>query len=231
MPAFALQDVNGWNFWGGPTYLRGEGYVWCDDHGRIDHIAFERVGDDGFLEQLRWVTSSGDLVLTERRRVRARPADDGWQLDMTTMLTNATGGEVRLGSPATNGRVGAGYGGFFWRLPAAQEPEVRTGEAAGERGVHGSLSEWLAWADRAAGFTLVFARAEGGAPVDPWFVRVGEYRGVGVQVAAREPLTLAAGDGLTRGLRVLLADGVLPQRRVLAWASGTEGDPQAAPGA
>jgi hypothetical protein len=79
--------------------------------------------------------------------------------------------------------------------------------------------------------------------VDPWFVRVGEYPGVGVQVAAREPLTLAARDGLTRGLRVLLADGVLPQRRVLAWASGTDGaddyaddedtdgDPQAAPGA
>jgi hypothetical protein len=221
----ALQDVDGCNFWGGPTYVRGEGYVWRDDHGRIEHTAFDRVDDDGFVEHLRWVTFSGELVLTERRRVRAQPTEDGWQLELRTTLTNAAGGAVRLGSPATNGRVGAGYGGFFWRLPPAQEPAVRTRGAAGEGDVHGSRSQWLAWTDRGAGFTLVFAQAGRGTAADPWFVRMAEYPGVGVQLAARDPLTLSAHAGVTRGLRVLLGDGVLPQRRVLAWAEAAGGEP------
>jgi hypothetical protein len=214
----ALQDVDGWNFWGGPTYLRDQGYVWRDDHGRIEHAAFEGVDDAGFVERLRWVTSTGELLLIERRRVRAQPAEDGWQLEVTTTLTNARDQDVRVGSPATNGRTGAGYGGFFWRLPPAREPEVRTRAATGEREVHGSRSEWLAWVDRAGGFTLVFTRTERTAPLDPWFVRAAEYRAVGVQVAARDPLTLAAGEGMTRGVRVLLADGVLPGRSVIDWA-------------
>ena len=36
----ALPDVDGANFWGGPTYLRGRGYTWRDDHGRIEHLGF-----------------------------------------------------------------------------------------------------------------------------------------------------------------------------------------------
>jgi Methane oxygenase PmoA len=219
----ALQDVDGWNFWGGPTYARGQGYVWRDDHGRIDHTAFERVDDDGFVERLGWVTSSGRLLLTERRGVHARLVEDGWQLELTTTMTNATDREVRLGSPATNGRAGAGYGGFFWRLPPVQEPAVRTPDGEGEGPVNCSRSAWLAWTDRTAGFTLVFARTGRAVPMDPWFVRVAEYPGVGVQLAARDPLALPPGHGVTRGLRVLLADGVLPQQRVRAWADATEG--------
>jgi hypothetical protein len=52
-----------------------------------------------------------------------------------------------------------------------------------------------------------------------------EYPGVGVQVAERAPLTLPAGHGVTRGLRVLLADGVLPQRRVIDWVDATTDEP------
>jgi hypothetical protein len=47
----ALQDVEGWNFWGGRTYVRGQGYVWRGDHGRIEHAGFARLGDG--LAQLR----------------------------------------------------------------------------------------------------------------------------------------------------------------------------------
>jgi hypothetical protein len=137
---------------------------------------------------------------------------------MTTALTNAADRELRLGSPATNGRAGAGYGGFFWRLPRGSEPEVRTEAEVGERDVHGSGSGWLSWVDHESGFTLVFTRAEGGGAPDPWFVRVGEYPGVGVQLAPRDPLTLGAGNRLTRGLRVLLADGVLSRQQILTWS-------------
>jgi hypothetical protein len=37
--------------------------------------------------------------------VRARLVERGWELEIITTLTNATDRPVRLGSPATNGRV------------------------------------------------------------------------------------------------------------------------------
>ena len=214
----ALQDVDGCNFWGGRTYIRGQGYVWRDDHGRIEHAGFERSGDDGFTERLHWLSPRGELLLTERRRVAARLAERGWELLLVTTLANAAGRPLRLGSPATNGREGAGYGGLFWRLPPARTPQVRTATAAGEHAVHNRTAQWLAWGDRAAGFTLVFTGTNQATRDDPWFVRVDDYPGVGSQLAARDPLTLAPGGTVTRGLRTLLADGTLSDDAAQSWA-------------
>ncbi len=214
----ALADVGGWNFWGGRTYRRGQGYVWRADHGRIEHAGFEQFGDDGFTETLHWLTPHGELLLAERREVKARPAGCGWELQLVTTLTNAAGRPLRLGSPATNGRAGAGYGGLFWRLPSAHAPHVYTATATGEQAVHNRAARWLAWTDRAAGFTLVFTGTNPATRDDPWFVRVEDYPGVGSQLAARDPLTLPPGGAVTRGLRTLLADGTLSDNAVRAWA-------------
>ncbi len=241
----ALQDVEGWNFWGGPTYLRGQGYIWRDDHGRIEHMTFTALGDDGFAERLRWLTPQGESLIAEQRLVRGRLVEHGWELEIVSTLTNTARRPLRLGSPATNGRDGAGYGGLFWRLPraadrsrpggsraegsrtagscpgesqstAAREPHVRTRSAEGERAVHGSVAPWLAWTDHA--FTLVLSAADAGTRADPWFVRVGDYPGVGSQLAARNPVTLDIGGAVTRGLRALVADGPLDDRAARAWA-------------
>jgi hypothetical protein len=217
----ALQDVEGWNFWGGRTYVRGEGYVWREDHGRIEHAGFAQLDDFGFTERLRWLTPQGALLLAEDRRVRARLVERGWELEIITTLTNATDRPVRLGSPATNGRAGAGYGGLFWRLPPAREPHVYIPGAAGEHAVHNRVAPWLAWADRASGFTLVFTGADEATRADPWFVRVGDYPGIGSQLAARDPLTLPTGGAATRGLRALVADGVLDDGAAQSWVDST----------
>ena len=217
----ALQDVEGSNFWGGRTYLRGQGYVRRDDHGRIEHAGFEQVGDDGFIEKLHWLSPDGELLLAERRQVTARMAASGWELQFVTILTNAAARPVRLGSPATNGRHGAGYGGLFWRLPPARTPHVYTATAAGEHAVHNCAAHWLAWTDHAAGFTLVFAGTNQATRSDPWFVRVEGYPGVGSQLAARDSLTLPPGGAATRGLRTLLADGTLSTGAAQAWADAT----------
>ena len=217
----ALQDVEGWNFWGGRTYLRGQGYAWREDHGRIEHAGFEQFDEDGFTESLHWLGPHGELVLAERRQVNARLADRGWELQLVTILTNATDRPVRLGSPATNGREGAGYGGLFWRLPPARTPHVYTAVAAGEHAVHGCTAQWLAWADRTAGFTLVFSGTNQATRDDPWFVRVEDYPGVGSQLAARDPLTLPPGGSAARGLRTLLADGTLDNGAAQTWADAT----------
>jgi hypothetical protein len=217
----AVPDVGGWNFWGGPTYLRDRGYTLREDHGRIEHVAFTALADEGFGEQLRWLAPGGEPVLAEHRRVRAQPADSGWILEITTSLTNVSGGALALGSPATNGRPGAGYGGLFWRLPPTQEPSVRTDRAAGAGAVHGSVGSWLVWHDPAAGFTLALAGADDETRADPWFVRLHEYPGIGSQLAAREPLLLEPGGSATRGWRALVADGALEDDAVQRWAAET----------
>ncbi len=212
----ALQDVGGHNLWGGRTYLAGQGYTWREDHGRIEHAGFTALADDGVDQRLRWLGADGTELLTERREVRVRASVTGWELDLTTTLTNATGAPLRLGSPATNGRTGAGYGGLFWRLPPASDPRVRTADAEGEERVHGSPAPWLAWTERGPDpFTLVLA---GAPPVDPWFVRVAGYPGVGCQLAPVDPVVLPPGGALTRGLRALVADGALPDSAVSGWA-------------
>lgn len=45
-----------------------------------------------------------------------------------------------------------------------------------------------------------------GVPAADWFVQVEDYPGVGLQLAARDPLTLPPRDVATRGLRALLAE-------------------------
>jgi hypothetical protein len=222
----ALPDVEGWNFWGGRTYLRGQGYVGREDHGRIEHAGFEQLGDDGFTERLHWLSPHGELLLTECRQVWAFLADRGWGLQLVTILTNAAGRPIRLGSPATNGREGAGYGGLFWRLPPARTPHVYTATATGEQAVHNCAAQWLAWADRSVGFTLVFTGTNQATRDDPWFVRVEEYPGVGSQLAARDSLTLPPGGAATRGLRTLLADGTLNREAAQAWADATAPGPR-----
>jgi hypothetical protein len=196
----ALQDVGGWNFWGGRTYVRGQGYVERPDHGRIEHVAFTEQDERGFAAHLRWLTADDDLLLDEQRTVRAELTAPGWTLEIVTELTNATDRPLALGSPATNGRTGAGYGGLFWRLPPALDPHVRTATAAGEDAVHGSVAPWLSWTDPAAGYRLTFSSGDG----DPWFVRVADYPGVGLQLAARDPVVLEPSEAVTRRLRVLV---------------------------
>nr|BFE71341.1 hypothetical protein GCM10020092_046420 [Actinoplanes digitatis] len=49
----AMQDADGVNLWGGRTYVRGQGYTWLEDHGRIAHV---------------------EWLLGARRRLRRAPA-------------------------------------------------------------------------------------------------------------------------------------------------------------
>jgi ribosomal protein L34 len=213
----ALQDVDGWNLWGGPTYVRDEGYLWQDDHGRIDHDGFEQVDDHGFTERLHWRTPSGRPLLAERRRVAARLAAPGWELLLATTLLNPTERPLRLGSPATNGRAGAGYGGLFWRLPPAATPRVWTPLGTGEEAVHGSSAPWLAWTDAARGYSLVLAGGDAATASDAWFVRAQEYPGIGLQLASREPLVVPPGTSLTRTLRALVLDGPVSDAVAADW--------------
>ncbi|MFK4296348.1 putative dehydrogenase [Arthrobacter sp. GAS37] len=216
---FALQDVNGSNFWGGKTYTRAAGrYEERQDHGRI--IERSTMYAAGLLEQeLSWQAPDGAELLRERRTTRSRLLDHRtWQLELRTELTAVV--DSSLGSPGSNGALGSGYGGFFWRLPACAAAEVFTAERAGEPQVHGSVAPWLAWAaDFPEGpATLVFA-----APAevqDPWFVRMADYPAVGSAVAWDRPVELGAGESLVRTFIVWIVDAKLSPAKVAELTAG-----------
>ena len=104
-----------------------------------------------------------------------------------------------------------------------------TPNARREHDVHGSVAPWLAWsADFAAGpgvsgpATVVIAAAEAAATGEPWFVRVSDYPGIGSALAWDRPVSLHAGDVLTRRFDISIADGRLTEGEVgaLALAQG-----------
>ncbi|WP_416967388.1 PmoA family protein [Streptomyces sp. 4F14] len=213
----AVPDVEGFNFWGGRTYVEGQGPTELDNHGVQRHTGFQLRDPDGFVEELRWTTAgssggpgtSGRELLRERRTVAATElTDTAWALDFTFSLTNPGPGPLSIGSPATNGRPGAAYGGFFWRArKESSPPDVFTPAAQGEAEVHGTHADWLALAG--TDWTLVLAGATELTRRDPWFVRTAEYPGVGSSLASTQRLTVPPGATVVRRIVTVVADGRL----------------------
>ncbi|MFD0006868.1 PmoA family protein [Streptomyces sp. NPDC127178] len=202
----AVPDVEGANFWGGRTYVRDRGPAELDNHGAQRHSAFQLRDPDGFVEELRWVSAGAEL-LRERRTVAATELTAfAWALDFTFSLTNVTPRPLSIGSPATNGRPGAAYGGFFWRArKESSAPDVFTIDRDGEQEIHGSRAPWVALAGST--WTLVFAGATERTRLDPWFVRAQEYPGVGSSLAAGERLPIPPGETAVRRIVTVVADG------------------------
>ena len=206
----AVPDVSGVSFWGGRTFTRDRGSVLLDNHGRQQHLEWLAVEDSRLVELLSWTGPDGTELLREERTWAARPLGDGaWALDVVTRLRNTGGRDLSIGSPATNGRPRAGYGGFFWRAPVAADPPRVLGPGSdSEEELHGSRADWLALAGRSPegrDWTLVFC--QDGPERDPWFLRAAEYPGVGAALAWEERLPVPAGGGLARHVTTVVADG------------------------
>ncbi|MFD5111785.1 PmoA family protein [Streptomyces sp. NPDC058391] len=218
--SMAVPDVSGGNFWGGRTYVRDRGSVELDNHGTQEHTGWLSRDHDGCVQELSW-TREGRQLLNERRTIRALAlSGDAWALDFTSALSNVSGEDLSFGSPATNGRPGAGYGGFFWRAPRAgpadAAPDAFTEDATGEDAVHGRTADWLALTG--PDWTLIFAGADEDTRDDPWFVRTAGYPGVGSSPAWRRRLPLPAGARLARRVVTVVADGRLDRRAAAALA-------------
>ena len=216
----AVPDVSGVSFWGGRTFTPDRGSVLLDNHGRQESAGPVARPGGGWVEEVSWRGPDGGELVREDRRWRVRELDgSAWVLDLDCSLRNTCGRDLSIGSPATNGRPGAGYGGLFWRAPIGPvAPDVvGAGGLRGEREVHGSRAEWVALAGGAGGgWTLVFHQT--GGRVDPWFVRAREYPGVGPALAWRERVPLPAGRVLSRGLRTAVVDGRLGDPSAVAAA-------------
>ncbi|TNH30703.1 hypothetical protein FHG89_06125 [Micromonospora orduensis] len=220
--SLAVQDVNGTNLWGGRTYARDVGYTWRDDHGVIAHTGWSERTAERLAHRLEWRDPHGAVLLTEHRQLAAVPLTEGssaWRLELDYTLTAPAGQDVRLGSPATNGRPdGAGYGGFFWRAVSASPASVFSASAAGEQAVNGSADPWVALVGTGSdgeAYTLVFTGLDDG---DRWFTRTAMYPGVGVAFAFDQPVTIPAGAARRGRHAVLIADGTLNRATAAALA-------------
>lgn len=208
--SMAVADVDGTSYWGGRTFVAGTGSTLLANHGRQESLrrtVGTLPGGQGIEESLLWHDRDDRAQLTETRTIQARllPGGAGWVLDWTSVLT-ATHGAVRIGSPATNGRPGAGYGGIFWRLPNRPGTAVFSAAGAGEALAHGSSSPWLALnqadGDRRVGLLL----SQPAATARPWFVRATEYSGAGPMLAAESVLTIDAGGSVSTSLSGVVLD-------------------------
>ncbi|MFC7534052.1 PmoA family protein [Actinoplanes sp. GCM10030250] len=204
----AVAEVDGANFWGGRTFLPGHGPAWLDNQGSQQHVRWRRRSAARLAHDLRWNTIDGTTLLSEHRVISRRQLDpDAWALDFAFTLTNVTGRELTISSPAAHGRAGAGYGGFFWRAPSGGDCRITAETGTGAEAVHGRTARWLSVAGHR--WTLVFLGADEDTRADPWFVRTRDYLGIGSALAWERPLLLHPGASLARRVITVVADGTV----------------------
>ncbi|MFV0426276.1 MAG: DUF6807 family protein [Beutenbergiaceae bacterium] len=191
----AIVDINGTSYWGGKSYVDGQGYVMLPNQGR-QWGGRPRVHEREITEltqELTWSDSSGADQLTEQRTIRFGSSARATANLMTWRSTLRPLQEVKIGSPATRGRTGAGYGGLFWRWGPQAPTTVRTSTGAStESAALGSRSTWLTLTQQRSDGPLTLLLAQPAAELLPWFVRVSGYVGAGPAVAWERPQSWAA---------------------------------------
>lgn len=209
--SLSLPDVNGTTYWGGRTYVEGRGSTLLTNHGRQESRA-EETADNGrdLRTQVQWLAHDGSDLMLEQRRVAAflLPEQEGWGLAWRSRLI-ADAGDVRLTSPANRGRLGAGYGGLFWRLPSTDETRILVEGGQGESVAHGSSSPFLVVQRRHGNdwtslLLVQDERAQG--RIDPWFVRASDYVGVGTSLAWSQPRVIPDGSSVDVIVRAAVFD-------------------------
>lgn len=230
--AMTASHLSGQNFWGGVSYVHGApngGYVVLPNVGRLEHRAFldanrgESEPGLGFTESVDWLTAEDELILREERRVRVVEVDRSeghWTLEFHTALRNVSCRTLDFGSPTVAGRELAGYTGFFWRGPRSfADGAILAGGGLEGPAVMGKTAPWLAYTgtfdEQDGQATLLFRAAPDTPGGDPhWFVRSTPFAAVNPSLAFFEELPLPAGETLTRGYRLTVADGAWVRARI-----------------
>jgi len=209
--AWSLPNVGPANFWGGVTYTRDRGYEQLPNNGSMRHRRFDRIAADPgsvtVAHRLDWVTEPGETWFAERRSFAVSVGDGVWTLVFDTAFDNVSGAPVVFGSPTTQGRDNAGYGGLFWRgRRGADGGHAYVPGRTGGDDLMGVRAPWLAFSDGRA--TLVFVDAPGN-PDHPvrWFVRSTPYACLCPAPFFSREVTVAPGGSLAYRYAVVVADG------------------------
>jgi hypothetical protein len=236
--------LSGQNFWGGNSYIPGEGYQELPERvGSMRHDGFPvlAVEDDRFslAEDLTWVAYGGQEWAREQRGIIVHSVDEeagAWALDWTIKLTNLRDEPLHFGSPTTAGREMAGYTGLQWRGPrdftggavfGPEGPDRTEGAEGADAGkLMGTQGPWLAFTaerdDVDAHSTLVFAHAPENLDASTaihashWFVRSEPIPTVAFSWAFFEEFALPPGESFAYRYRLVVADGAWDRDRVAA---------------
>jgi hypothetical protein len=173
---WSLPVVGDENFWGGPTFVSGQGYVQLPNNGTQQHRSFteravaaaEAAARDAAVparleETLDWVTEAGETLFEEQRTIAATildarmpgdartpgAASGAWLLGFETRMRNVADRPIPIGSPTTRGRENAGYGGLFWRGPRSfTGGSVLAPGLAGGDELRGIRAPWMGFSGR-----------------------------------------------------------------------------------
>lgn len=225
--SWALPNVGKHNFWGGATYTRATEYADLGNNGAMNHQGFSRLEETEAgitaAEQLTWTSQDGRPVIEEKRRfgiqlldVHTAPAGNAaWTLLFETEMANISPEVIEIGSPTTEGRNNAGYGGLFWRGPRSFTGGVfRSAEGTGGDEFMGTRSEWIAFTGqhdvtcRHSSIMFVEDAANPGAP-NQWFARSSMFACLGSAPFFSEAVPLEVGQPLKYRYAVVISDGKL----------------------
>jgi hypothetical protein len=225
--------VSGQNFWGGNTYVHGQGYIPLDNVGGMRHDSFEGFEHDGtqlsLAEKLTWVTQGGEEWVAEHRKLRVHsidPATGSYAIDIQSALTNIRGADLELGSPTTHGREAAGYTGWFWRGPRnLTGGQVLAADGAGPEAM-GTASAGLAYTGRNDDIDgevtiLAVAGTTSHGSLD-WFVRNDPFPAIAPSPAFYKEIVLRPEETLTLSHRFVVADGTWSKETIESYLSGTQ---------
>lgn len=233
--SLACPWVSGFNFWGGPTFVRDQGYQHLDNMGCQAHRTFTRTqaaAPDAdqwqrWEQTLDWWTpDQQEQPFLHERRAQAvggvMPAEGYWCLDFDFALTNPGQEDVVFGSPTTEGRPMAGYGGVFWRGPM----ELLHGTVLAENGVAGDYlmgqqSAWIAYVGQhhtgQASTVVLLDHPDNIRFPLKWFVRTTPFPVASFSFSYDEYLALAPGTTLSRRQRILICDGARTHEEIGTW--------------
>ncbi len=223
--------LSGQNFWGGPTYVDGQGYIQQDNNGSQQHQKWEdmMISEDHalLLERLTWVTQAGEAWIDELRRIRVsevNPKEGYWCLDVDLQLRNLLPEPLVFGSPTTEGRPKAGYGGLFWRGPrdfTGGRIMVQGGAEANmdEDEIIGSAGRWLSFTgihdgvDRAS--TLIFMDHPTNIRYpNKWFMRTKSFAAASFSFMYDEELSVDGGRELELMYRIVIANEMWSREQI-----------------
>ena len=188
--AWSLPVVGDENFWGGPTFVSGQGYVQLPNNGSQRAPGVRRAADAAMptARPHRRIASTGSPrparpCSTSGARSRATVLDDdAWLLGFETRDAQRVGPRPsRSARPTTRGRENAGYGGLFWRGPRSFTggTVLAPGVAGGDE-LRGIRAPWMGFSGRHDGSggasTVVMVDDPGNVQHPPqWFARTEEF--------------------------------------------------------
>ena len=177
-------NLSGHNFWGGRTYVRDQGYVQLDNNGRqrdvqltLTMLPQNSENVVRFYQDIEWYSQQDMLLFSDNRQMIARIKEDYWSLELSFHPNDFDNFKAIWGSPTTQGRENAGYGGLFWRGPRDFiGGEILMSDGREGADLMGQSSPWLAYIgqhDETDDYsTLIFVDdAQNPRHPTPWFVR------------------------------------------------------------